>query len=790
LRTPSRAALALALAAAACSGSRTSLSAGVTAPSAVVAFQGVTARYPDLHPYLAVASGRGGELRIIDPREDRPLLGPTLVFPLSIPTDARPLKLAAASLGDGRADLLAVALPGSAGAPAIEIVETWTAQNRMSSAIELPGLGADAEIVSLAAGPVSVLAGEPAKARLVAGLATAAGFRLAAVDVVRGADGGIAAAGPAALQPLGFTPLDLAFSPAGDLLFIATTDPVGGVLGVAQLTVGDPAAAWPVTALDARDGTTHVTAAVVVERSLTETTSAGQVVPATRENVFDGPAALRVYAALDPAGCGETKPIRCGIATLVPGGALAADPARVIASAITGGDPTQGMPYRAPIEFVGVAAALSVAPELANIPSTSSCKPSDTNPSPVARTLLSPPGTGQRCTSSTGIVASSDGNAYVLDLGRFQIPSETSVILDVSTRTRVTSAASTIPVGTTGATLTFVDANGLPISRAADLPAAVQVTPGFTPTDTFRITYQGIIPGLQAMFGVVRRLPTGELVLTGQADSGRRDSTGEVVWAEGPRLASPVFGLRAGDATQIGTKEIGVCPGDVAGDRVDTEVGVAAVLPPDAARGIPGGALQLLVDPTQPLPCFATGIDALPGKFRPVQFNVRASGLVLTGDALGYLGRPAIDGTRFSLEYQETADVPDRSLEPTTEAQLLARKARRRFYPSENACGTSGCSGYPGLLHPLQQGPMLAFGVVAPGTPPRNAELVLTTASGYLAFTARPSGAVLPVGAAAIDRSAAPLSQDLAVRWYVGYSDDQVFVFGPAEAPNQAFSIR
>ena len=800
MRIPTRAALVLALAAGACKSSSAGPSAGVSAPTAVVAFQGITARYTGVHPYVAVSSGRGGELRIIDPTSDRPVLGPTLVFPLSVPADARPLKLAAASLGDGGADLLAVALPGSAGAPAIEIVETWSAENRIATAITLPGLGADTEIISLAAGPVPGVTG---RARLVAGLATSAGFELAVVDVVRATTpattptttGAVTPAGPAALQPLAFTPVDLAFSPAGDLLFVATTDPIaGGVLGVAQLAVGDPATTWPVTALDARAGTTHVAAAVVAERTVTETAN-GVVIPATSEKVFGAPA-LRVYASLDPAGCGDTKPIRCGIATLVPGVGLAEDPSRVVASTITtGADSTAGMPYRAPIEYLGVTAALAMAPDVANLKAGSPCDVGgELNPGGPARTLLAPPGSGQRCTTASGVVASSDGNTYVMDLGRFEIPSETSVLVDASQRTRVTSATSTIPAGTTGATLGLADSNGQPISNAANLAAAVQVTPGFTPNDTFRVTYQGFIPGLQSVFGVVRRLSSGELVLTGQADSGSRNSAGEVNWTEGLRLSSAVFSVHAGDVTQIETVQIGVCPGDVASDRVDTEVAVKAVIAPNPAVGIPGGALQLEVDEAA-LPCFAAGIDALPGKFLPVQFNVRAGGLILTGDALGYAGRPDLNGGRFALEYVVANDKSndgstDRNLEPENEPQLLARKARRRFYPAEYACGASGCSGFPGFTHALASGPMLAFSVTAPGTPPRDAQLVIVTSSGYLAFTSRPTGAEAPVGAAPIDRTTIDPNGNLAVRWYVGYSNDQVFVFGPAEAPNQAFSIR
>jgi hypothetical protein len=50
---------------------------------------------------------------------------------------------------------------------------------------------------------------------------------------------------------------------------------------------------------------------------------------------------------------------------------------------------------------------------------------------------------------------------------------------------------------------------------------------------------------------------------------------------------------------------------------------------------------------------------------------------------------------------------------------------------------------------------------------------------------------VLPVAAAAVDRSALPGGEcKLEIRYYVAYSADEVFVFGPGEASGSAFVIR
>lgn len=819
MTSSSRTAVALALAAVACSSSRTTLSAGVAAPTAIVAFNGVTSRYAPtaevlVRPYIAVAAGAGSELRIIDPTEDRPILGETLIFPLSIPTSPRPLFLAAASLGDGKADLLAVASPSTATGPTLEIVTTWEAANRIETTVPIPGPDATSQIVSLTAGPIP---GRTGQARLVVGLATPAGGRLAVVDVARGPNGevvvgtpdgtGAIVPGAPVVAPLlaagaPYDPLDLAFSPDGTKLFVATTDPLGTVQetvgaqvqsfelrGVAQLDVGATADAstWTFTALDARDGTTKVATALVVEKLLQ--TSPG--VPAGRD---DFPAAgtapqLLVYAALDPAGCGETRPIRCGVATLVPGVGLATDPTRVIATGLDATNTTEGMPYRAPLEpALGVPTALATSGPPASPAGGTACVDQ-----PVARARLA--ALGQSCTTALALIASSDGNSYVADLGRFEIPSVQSVIGDANTHTRASAAAPTLPAGVNGARIGLTNASGQTFD-ATELPSRVQVSPGYTPIQTFVVTWQGVLPALDQVPGVVIRTADGVL-LASQAES----PGSALGWLGGVRLDSKSLGVHdtaaaallqdeREDIAQILTADPGPC--DTADARVAVESPVLVVNAPDLAAAVPTPAGSLRIDPTL---CYASGLEV--GQTRKVFFNIRSGGLLLTGTpdtGLGYLGRPKF-GQLYQLRYDSTKDVPEHAAEPQSEEQLLARKARRRFYPTgaDGCGGANNCSGYL-LNYNLDEGPTIAFTPVHEGAadvrPPRDATLTIVTDSGYRPFLSRPNGAVLPVAATKVDRSAPPLSQGLEIRWYIAYSNDEVFVFGPAEAANQPFSIR
>jgi hypothetical protein len=781
-----------ALAVAACSESPQPVSAAVRAPSAIVAFSGETARRPGVQAYLAVASGRANEVRLVDPLEDRPVLGPTLLFPLSISTDPRPLRLAAAPLGDGQGDLLAVAAPGGLDGPSVELVVTWDPQNRALAPIPLSdaatGVPDGAEVLALAAGPApgAGVDGAPARALLVAGLATSTASWLAVLEFGRVGEAVVhqrtvvkplaGAAGP-------IRPADLAFSPDGRRLFVATSDPLApGVHGVAQLELAalsvDPAVAWPLTPLDARAPTRLVAAADVVERSVV----ADGAPVVGRDDFGAGVPAPRVYAALDPdgpAGCGPLGAIRCGIATLVPfdaavpgSGGLAPDPSRLIADL----DPAtagQGLPYRAPIEVAGV--PLDIAPSLAaaQLATSSPCDPNG----PARLELVAANDADARCTSAVAAVPSSDGNVYLVDLGRFHVPSRVPVVSG-ETRTRVGAA--------TAAGLTLAGAGGLPVPIDSLLPAAIQVTPGVTPTDAWRVEQQGVLPGLQTVRGVALK-QAGAVRVAAQSNSNR--GTGEVVeWIVDPPIASPALGVQAGDLVQLEltSTAIPVC-------AEGAEAVVEAVLPPDAA--FPGGALQL---PTQ-VPAasggsLATCADALPeGVVVSVTLTVRSGGLLLSSTRLGHLGRPAL-GVRYALEWTALAD-PDAAAAPATVAQALARRARRFYYPADEVCAADGCAGFPGLAHPLAPGPMLAFTAALdpdpdddPATPPpealaRGARLSFVTTAGYDPAVRRPSGAVMPIGAAAVDRSRLTgLAGSTEVRYYVPHSDDQILTFGPGEA--------
>jgi hypothetical protein len=371
-----------------------------------------------------------------------------------------------------------------------------------------------------------------------------------------------------------------------------------------------------------------------------------------------------------------------------------------------------------------------------------------------------------RCTTAVAAVPSSDGNVYVLDLGRFQVPSRTPTLAG-DARTRVVSAESIVPAAP-DTRLALVRGDGAPTTVAAELAAAIGVTPGVTPDDLWRIEQQAVLPGLSGVRGVAVTAG-GVTTVAAQVDSGRPGPAGEVGWIVQQRVAAPELGVAPGDVVQLDQLA-------VEGDRC--EMTVEAVLAPDAA--FPGGALRLA-----PGSCAAP----LPDGAALVAFTVRSGGLLLASGRLGHLGRPT-PGAPFAVRWTAAAD-PDAVPQPATVAQALARKARRFHYPADASCAAGGCAAFPGLTHPLADGPMVAFTVapIDPATLRRGAAIVFTTASGHSPATRRPSGGVLPVGAAAVDRSRiAGGAGSLEVRYYVPYSDDQILIFGPGETG--ATSIR
>ncbi|HEX8907948.1 MAG TPA: hypothetical protein VF805_02025, partial [Anaeromyxobacteraceae bacterium] len=529
-----RLAFLLFAAAAACSTGPTSVGARLAGPSAIVQFYGVTRNNPGpatsaagLRAYLAVADARSGDLRVLDPSVDQPVLGPGLVYPLSIITLPRPQRLAAASLGDGATGGADALVSASAGEPTLQVIETWSAQNRVYKSIVLPQLlpqiGADAEILAMVGLTVTEPDGVTRAGRILISLS---GQRLVVVDFTRSADGtGAVVDSKPVLQPLTFDAVDLALGPDGKTVYAATRDPLGTrpdgskVYGVEQLDAsGDASLPFPATSLDALAPTVAVAAALVDERTV-------QADPCAAER-FSGTQVLRVYAALDPASCGPDRAIACGLATLDPArpagdatsGQLALDPASAAtpAASLAGTPSVPAQRFRPPIPVPGVPLHIAIggAPQKNADPNDPARVTSSTSiPSAVCPTSSATPlarvfyGTALRLTSALAMVTSSDGRVYWLDLSRFGPVTDTSTMLGLG-RTEVLTAE-TDAVGAdqwqlglwydlVGSTL-----NGTVVASALTLPNVIAAWPGFTPTATWSAIYQGPLPGLQARPGVV-----------------------------------------------------------------------------------------------------------------------------------------------------------------------------------------------------------------------------------------------------------------------------------------------
>jgi hypothetical protein len=331
------AAIALAISMASCSSGSPLVPARFGGPVAVVPFVGWNPAEPEagLVPLLAVASFRGDELQLVDPRTDTPVPGPNMSWAVAIPTLPRPSFLASSSLHDeGEADLLVVA----SAEPRLQIVGTWldgTSGFGVVRTIDLTveaGQGAQILSLAVAAVPSGPPVGNPPVAPPVPGRAwLLVGFsdptdmasgRLVVLDMARQPDGSIALAGPPVVKTLGFPPVALAAAPDNVHVYVASRSVIrdsfgASVLGIAEVdTSAGLTATWPVRGFPARNApTTTVAAAFVGERTVASFSS------------FDAPV-LRVYASLDPSGCGSERDIACGVATFDPSlGGLALDPA-------------------------------------------------------------------------------------------------------------------------------------------------------------------------------------------------------------------------------------------------------------------------------------------------------------------------------------------------------------------------------------------------------------------------------------------------------------------------------
>jgi hypothetical protein len=850
----------LALAVAACT-SQPSLGSRFDGPTAVVAFRGFSRKDVAIRDYVAVASSRGDELRLLDPADLQPVLSPGAVFPLSIPTAPRPLLLASAALGDldangnPLADVLVAASAGGAtsdsAGPALQLIETWDATNRVAQTVPLTGLAAGSEILCLVGMPARAASATlpAANARILVGASGVGGIdgQLAIVEFTRAQDGsGAVVSGTATVKALGFAPADIAVGPEGATIFVATRDPItttdptfGQVFGVARIDASGDIVSGPVTALAAgpKDPDNLQigagTIAVAAASNVPERTVNSSVV-SSPETFTPTATPVLVYAALDPSSCGKGKPIDCGIVTIDPAKTLtadaasagslvadpaAADPAFLIPdsgpSAVAVADRAQK--YRAPMPVPGVPLHIAI-----GVPPASGTQRFTTDSLNPGIPLLSmAPGTGERKSGAVAMVASSDGNVYWLDLSRWGPPSDVSVTRGAqppsSTRVGVTSVTPAALNGSyqLGLWLDVAPFGTDPFTPAVQADAsgiasAIDVWPGFTDADTWTLAYQGPLPSLSARPGLLGTSSTGTYAAI-------QTRTGVIATS----IADPSLGVRIGDIVEVS----GVCEATVAAVLPASDPASAAELDAlAAATGVSfkegedrGGAVRL--NPPDPLGVTCR-VDQLPAPGPPsdATITVRSSGMVLSNLKLGYLGRPVLSrpsddpaATTFSVSWSSALDGPTApATRDAQEAQAVARKARRRFYPSDPPCpiaaaGTegglaSGCygSGMKRLTDPLAPGPIIRFRVGlspsdAVGLPVRGDSIVLVTQAGLSQTFRKPStGGAGAGGAIAFDRTALdPAGKAKAqfagqendpILFFEPYLDDQVLVFSPSQS--------
>ncbi len=832
---------ALALSAAACTSRDVGgQAARLRQPSAIAIFHGYHfGDAADLRPFLVIANESRNDLTLVDARvnagDAAVVSAPVLLRPLALPFPDRPAQLAAASLQDGKPDVLVAV---SAGDQVLQLVGTWLPDFAVVGAQDVD-LADD--VLAIAALPSA-----PGTARLAVALAGAGGDpaavnRLAVVQYRRAADGtavevdtsygtsGVAAGG------LGFHVAGLAAMPGDpNRVYAATRDDIEpGVRGVAQIDVSAPGA-WTVRALGARAGTRLVAAARVRERRVDSV--------ALDAAAFDllQPPVERVYAVLDEASCGLQETIDCGVVVL--------DPA--LDTSVRGhsipDDWSGWMPYRAPIRLRTRALALAVAGPTVNPPSGAA--EDQVYQDDYMRLATSAAETS--ATTGVGVVAGEDRNVHFLDLGRFKVAS--SIAAPVAAKATVGQSTEL------DTRIWFQEIGG---EVFPDDPAAhVLLTPGYTPDENWRVAWQATLPGLELRAAEAIAIDPDHVRLAVQIGEGnpgdpactRAPCAGRLL-SQVARLYHPALGVVAGDTALAEPADIAVIRAKVGGAELCTgapplgssttnpdvqkefEADVTGILPPSA--GSPGGELVLARRTLRTLErspdaatlaawstCFdnlaaaaATGLEGL-------VVTIRSGELVLLGDARGYAGRPVF-GAPYTLEYRAAAGPDEDALAASCpladwdgelpappgvldcngagcdravcERLVLARKVRRYHHLAEDCRGDADClARYPTVTFPVVNGPALRFQVgnqlrAADATDLRARGLVLgfTTTSGVGAYFFDPGSASAQAnGAMAFDRS--PWDAASGYRLLVSYPGDQVVDVSPSLLPLSVGVVR
>lgn len=785
--------LCLSAALAACGGSTTpDPSIGLSFPTAVAVFHGYTQKNPsERRPYLAIANAGRGDLNLVDAVDDRPAPAPILIRALQVPALSGPMLLAAGSLGDGGADLLAVAAEGGS---AVQLVETWSPANRVVLELDLAVDAPGAQILSMVAAPVpepaataGVWQAAAGRARLVLGLA---GGRIAVLDFERpDATTGEIVLASSAVQQVGFDAVSLTTAPDVVHLYAATPDDVpagSGVYGVVELDGSGAPGAWTTSILPTRAPTRLVATWRLMERVDEDS------------EIFSPTPVDRVYAALDPVGCGASFPIDCGIAVV--------DPSPGVRGLLP--DPIGEMPHLPPIRVPGQAIALVPGPPPVR-PPTDAATDRDYG-APYMRVI---PTTGARATTGVLAVPTTLGRVYYIDLARRTVLNDRTMLRPtggVETRTRADGLAYSGPEGTEQILAVVACADGTcePTRDPTLALDAIKVTPGYTYDETWRLEYQGDLPELSGK--PAQAGSTGGLVwVAAQSPDVRGSGFVNVV-----RLYDPALGVHAGDLVTITSTGLTECPGSF-----DATVADFAV--PDLSR-YPGGALVLTAGAE---PEAQACLARLGAGATGLGLWVRAQGFLLAASAAGYAGRgeviqPAPDlRVRARLQY-ENEDALTCPLAPwparpdlvtclgacrdQCERLSLSRKARRIYNVADSceaADADASCVELWGHLSlPNAQGPVVDLEVAhrfvdatrtdTPATVDRNLRASFQTASGIWPTSRTPlsGAATLPTGAAAFDRS--PYVQGDGYRFFVSYLNDFVFDFSPSQTLNIGTSIR
>jgi len=734
--------------AAACSGGSEKPGAVLRGPGALAVFDGIVAHGTGtLRPYLAVANERGDELRLVDATDNHVVTSPGLIFPLSVPSSGRPLFMAATDLHDGalvdgvrnahdRTDALAVI---AAGSNTVGLVDTWTGHPTVfpESDPRTVTLPADAEVLSMVAAAAPVAVGDGASAvgvgRILVGLS---GGRLAVIDYERDATDllgqAIVVKGATVLTGLGFDPVSLSQGVDAEFVYAASREPLpGGKLGVAELrltTVPAGPADWTLRELDARVPTEQV-AAVRFDGWVKDS--------ATSPDDFTAGVVDRVVAVPIAGACGAPpKPVRCGLLAIDVGtGALAPN--------WVTGEEDHLLPIPIPAPVSALLATGRVGTHVVG---------------ELVPTLAVNPGAGTFFTTGLASVSADDGKIYLVDLARWTMASDTSLLVGAG-RTRATGAKAVVAIGTVGALgLWGLDGVALPTALDAEIPARVRVTPGLTPTDSWTLSWRGVLPALERRAAVMGRDGAGDagLWLAIQIDTG----------APAPVAVADLTTLHVQPGDLV---ELDGCPSGTQLTVASVDTGLASA---------PGGAIRF----TGPASTCLPGVLAVGDTATDVA-TVRASELLLVGAAFGYAGRPP---------------MPTSTTTPEPEFVV---PGRRIFYVTDSCTSAECTDAWPGLTFPFPTGNALGLrpafldaALQATLDPPSVAgtAIVFSTASGLTPSGRRPTvkgtvlAAELPSGLAMVD----PGGQGTGAQVYASFTAGLVMSFSSASAPSSMVVIR